>query len=96
MDTLAEVRAKIDRIDDALMLLFAERLKCVDRAAELKPALGVSAAAPSRAAAVIGGIRIKAEAAGFDPDVAADMWALMVDAMIAREQKEIGTTGQDR
>ena len=95
MQTLADVRAEIDRIDAALMALFAERLACVDRAAELKPVLGVSAAAPSRAAAVIGGIREKAEAAGFDPEVAAAMWMVLVDAMIAREQESMGTDGED-
>jgi isochorismate pyruvate lyase len=78
------------------MALFAQRLACVDRAADLKPALGISAAAPSRAAAVIGGIRNKAMAAGFDPDVAAAMWSVLVDAMITREQQSIGKAGDDR
>jgi len=95
LGTLGEVRAEIDRIDGALMALFAERLACVDRAAELKPALGISAAAPSRAAAVIDGIREKADAAGFDPDVAAAMWMVLVEAMIAREQRSIGMDGGD-
>ncbi len=95
MDTLDEVRAEIDRIDVELMALFAERLACVDRAAELKPALGISAAAPSRAAAVIAGIREKAAAAGFDPGVAAAMWTVLVDAMIAREEISMGTDGAD-
>ncbi len=95
IETMADLRAQIDRIDSALIALLAERQSFTDRAPSLKAKEGLSAAAPTRAAAVLAGVRTKAGAAGFDPDLAEAMWQLMIKTVIAREEREIGTEGRD-
>jgi isochorismate pyruvate lyase len=40
--------------------------------------------------------RTQAAAQGFDPDIAEPMWWIMIEAIIAREEREIGTGGEDR
>ena len=46
--SMADIRAEIDRIDEALMALFAERWAYIDRAAEIKKPVGLKADIPSR------------------------------------------------
>ena len=79
----------------ALIPLLALRQAHADRAAELKAGLGISAATPSRAAAVLDGVRARAEAAGFDPDIAEAMWRAMIDGFVKREERVLGTGGED-
>jgi isochorismate pyruvate lyase len=95
LTTLGDLRHGIDAIDRDLMALLAERLAHVDRVAVIKAQTGVSAAAPTRYAAVIEGVRDRAAQAGFDPDIAEAMWRVMIDAFIAREQQVLGTEGED-
>lgn len=95
LDTLVDLRAGIDAIDTQIMALLAERLAHVDQVTVVKARDGVSAAAPTRFAAVIAGVRAKAEQTGFDPDIAEQMWRGMIDALIEREQKVLGTKGDD-
>ncbi|MBY6048180.1 chorismate mutase [Vannielia litorea] len=94
--TMEEMRAQIDEIDAALITLLAERQAHVDCVPALKRAAGISAAAPSRAEAVLQNVTAKAEAAGFAPDLARAMWREMIDYYVAREQEQLGTGGADR
>lgn len=95
IESMAELRGVIDEIDGVLMELLAERMTYIDRAPVLKARVGIAARAPSRVADVLVKVRAKAEAAGFDPEVAGDMWQVMIDAMIAREERILGKEGQD-
>lgn len=95
LDTLDALRAGIDAIDGEIMTLLAERLAHVDRVTQIKARDGVSAAAPTRFAAVVAGVRDKAAQAGFDPDIAETLWRGMIAALIEREQKVLGTEGED-
>ena len=92
---LADLRAGIDAIDTELMTLLAERLAHVDQVVKVKAQTGISAAAPTRYAAVIDRVRTLATTAGFDADIAENMWRAMIDALIAREKKVLGTEGDD-
>ena len=92
---LAACRAAIDRIDDMLIPLLAERQAIVGRVAEIKAAEGISAAAPSRAAAVLAGVRERAEAAGLDTGLAETIWRDMIDHFVAAEQRTLGRGGRD-
>lgn len=96
IETMAELRAAIDDIDEALLVLLAARLRYTDRAPALKLREGIAAAAPTRVRQVLAHVRDKAEASGFDPDMAEAMWQIMIDKVIAREQAVMGTEGQDR
>lgn len=96
IDTMADLRLAIDEIDAELMTLLAERLTYIDRAPVLKAREGIAAKAPGRVADVLSKVRAGAEQAGFDPEVAADMWQVMIEAMIAREERVLGQEGEDR
>ena len=92
---LAEVRASIDRLDDAIIALFAERAMYVKDAARFKrDALQV--AAPARQAEVFARVRRLAEAhnRGFDhlPDVVEAAYRALVAAFIVHEQAYFNDT----
>ena len=86
---LGEVRANIDRLDDAIVALLAERAMYVKDAARFKrDALQVSA--PARQAEVFVRVRRLADKhdRGFDrlPDVVEATYRAMVTAFVANEQ----------
>ena len=95
IETMAEMRACIDEIDDALITLLAERQTYTNHVPALKLREGIAAAAPSRVAAVVAHVRGKAGTRGFDADLAEAMWRLMIDAVIAREEHVMGKEGKD-
>ncbi|MBW6419033.1 chorismate mutase [Celeribacter sp. PS-C1] len=88
--TMTDLRVQIDQIDRDLMALLALRQAHVDRAAELKPGEGLPARIDARVQDVLDKVEACAEEAGFEPALARQMWALMVDAMIAREERVLG------
>ncbi|KUF09815.1 hypothetical protein AVJ23_15310 [Pseudoponticoccus marisrubri] len=92
---MAELRVSIDAIDDALMDLLAERFRHTDRAPALKAREGIAARAPGRVQAVLDHVRSKATDRDVDPEVVAEMWRIMIEAVIAQEEAVIGTGGRD-
>jgi isochorismate pyruvate lyase len=83
--TMAELRGLIDTIDAGLVALLARRAACIDRAAVLKPPLGIPARVPLRVEEVVAHVRALA-ADGFDPDEAEAMWRRLIEWSIAREE----------
>lgn len=88
--TMSEVRAGIDDVDARLVALIAERTTYIDRATELKPALGWPARIDDRVEEVVTRVRGHAQAAGLDPDLIEQLWRQLVDWSIAREEKVLG------
>ncbi|WP_181389414.1 chorismate mutase [Pseudoprimorskyibacter insulae] len=95
MTTLDDVRGAIDALDRQIMPLLAQRLALADHIVTIKDRLGVSAAAPSRVEAVLENVRELAEAHGFAPEIAEEMWRAMIAGIVAREEKTLGTEGRD-
>ena len=98
-ENLAGVRAEIDRIDEAIVRLLAERAMYVKDAARFKrDAFQVSA--PARQAEVFARVRAHAERAmpgfngGFDglPEVVESAYRALVAGYIACEQNYFGQT----
>ncbi len=89
--TMAELRAEIDRIDAGLVDLIAERITYIDRAAELKPGLGLPARIDDRVEEVVAKVRASAVARGVDPDLAEALWRRLIDWSIAREEVVLGS-----
>lgn len=93
--TLADVRANIDRLDDAIVALLAERAMYVKDAARFKrDAYQVSA--PARQTEVFAKVRALANRhnRGFDalPDVVEAAYRALVAAFIANEQRYFSQT----
>ena len=88
MDTLSEVRAAIDSIDEKLIALLAERLN-IKRAAELKGAPH-EARVTWRVEEVAERVRKAAAEVGFDPDVAERIWRAMMEECIVYERRALG------
>jgi len=89
MDTLSEVRAAIDRIDEQLIELLAKRLKAIKRASELKSAPH-EARVTWRVEEVVRRVREAATEVGFDADVAERIWRAMMEECIAYERRALG------
>ncbi len=88
--TMAEVRSEIDRLDAAIVALLVERATYIDRAAELKPALGLPARIEARVEDVVAKVRDRAAADGLDPALAEALWRRLIDWSIAREEAVMG------
>ena len=73
-----DVRAEIDRIDQALLNLFAERHRYVTRMAEIKTDPH-EALDPARIETMIGRQRRRAEELGLDEDQAELIWRTLID-----------------
>lgn len=84
--TMVDVRAQIDRLDTELVRLLARRVGYIDRAAELKPALGWPARIDERVEEVVRNVREKAVLEGVDPDLVESIWRRLIDWSIAREE----------
>jgi isochorismate pyruvate lyase len=84
--SLAEVRANIDRLDQAILPLLAERTRYVQDAARFK-ADSFQVGAPARVEAVINNIRNMAAQHGMPESVAEAAYRALITASIAHEQQ---------
>lgn len=88
--TMADVRAEIDRLDRALMMLFAERWGYINRAAEIKRPLKLKADIPARVTEVRENAGRNAIELGLEPEFYEKLWAQLIDHSIAHERKLLG------
>ena len=85
--TLEEVRTNIDRLDQQIVTLLAERGRYVSQAARFKKDTdGVKA--PQRVEQVIGKVRTLADELGANPDVTESVYRAMIAAFIEQELAE--------
>jgi isochorismate pyruvate lyase len=87
---MADVRVEIDRIDATLIELLAERAGYIDRASQLKPALGLPARIDDRVEDVVAKVRARSMAEGLDPALVETLWRQLIDWSIAREEAAMG------
>ena len=88
--TMAEIRAEIDRLDEDLVRLFAERAGYIDRAAEIKAEVDLPARIGPRVEEVVRNVRDHAETHGLPPDLVEKLWRRLIDWSIAREESRLG------
>lgn len=88
-DSLADVRAAIDRIDGEIVDRLALRQRLVRRAGRLKTD-AAAVRAPARVAAVLARVRELATGAGADPDLVARVYRTMIAAFVELELAEAG------
>lgn len=82
--TMAEVRQGVDRLDEQLVALLAERFRYMEAAARIKPTRD-RVRDEARKAQVIANAAAAAVREGFDPRVAADLYDTLVEISIAYE-----------
>jgi isochorismate pyruvate lyase len=85
---MAHVRAEIDRIDEAMIDLVAERFGYVDRAWQLKNR-PEDATVPWRINEVIAKVRARAESRGVPPQLAEALWRQMIGWFIEYEMENL-------
>ncbi len=87
-ENMEQVRAEIDRIDDALLDLVAERFTYVDRAWQLK-ANPAEATVPWRIQQVIDKVQARAKEKGLPPELAVALWRQMIGWFIQYEEEKL-------
>ncbi len=88
--SLEEVRANIDRIDDDIIKLMAERTEYVRQAAEFKKdESGVKA--PDRVKAVLERVGEKARKYGAPSDIAVTVYKYMIEGFISLEMDKFSS-----
>jgi len=88
--TMADIRAEIDRLDEALVAMFAERTAHIDRAAEIKASVDLPGRIGSRVEEVVQNVRRHAATHGLPPDLVEKLWRRLIDWSIAREESRLG------
>ncbi len=88
--TMADIRAEIDRVDEDLVRLFADRAAYIDRAGEIKAELGLPARITPRVEEVVANVRRHALATGLPPELVEKLWRRLIDWSIAREESVLG------
>jgi len=86
---LSQVRVEIDRIDNELVDLIAERFGYVERAWQIKLGLQQEASVPWRNQQVIDKVRARAEEKGVSPDLCEALWRQMIGWFIQYEEEKL-------
>lgn len=86
---MSEVRAEIDRLDDAIVALIAERFGYVERAWQIKLTENAAANVPWRNQQVIDKVRARATEKGLPPDLAEALWRQMIGWFIQYEEEKL-------
>lgn len=87
--TMSEIRKEIDRIDESLVKLLAERQRWVEKAVAVKKRDGLPARDDARFAQVIDHVRVLARAHKVDPALVETIWTEMVEWFISYEERSI-------
>jgi isochorismate pyruvate lyase len=86
--SMPDVRAEIDRIDDALVDLIAERFSYVDRAWHLKNSPG-EAYVGWRIQQVIDKVKVRSQAKGVPAELAEALWRQMIGWFVQYEEEKL-------
>jgi isochorismate pyruvate lyase len=87
-ESMDHVRFEIDRIDDELLDLVAERFSYVDRAWQLKKDRE-EASVPWRIRQVIDKVEARAKERGLPPELAVALWRQMIGWFIQYEEEKL-------
>ncbi len=92
--SMDHVRAEIDRIDNALVDLVAERFTYVDRAWKLKDSPD-QAVVPWRIQQVVDKVKARAGDRGLPPELAESIWRQMIGWFIQYEEEKLQESADD-
>lgn len=89
-DEMSDVRRIIDELDDELVALLAKRQRQIERAARVKPALGIPARVPDRVNEVLARVLGAARREGLSVEVAMNLWTAIIEWSIQYEERLMG------
>ncbi|WP_246657313.1 chorismate mutase [Methylocystis sp. B8] len=89
-DEMSDVRRLIDELDEGLVALLAKRQRQIERAARVKPALGIPANVPERVDEVLAHVLGVARREGLSVEVAMNLWRALIDWSIEYEERLMG------
>ncbi len=89
-DEMSDVRRVIDELDDELVALLAKRQRQIERAAKVKPALGIPARVPDRVDEVLARVLGAARREGLSVELAMNMWTAIIEWSIQYEERLMG------
>ncbi|MEO1109641.1 MAG: chorismate mutase [Pseudomonadota bacterium] len=89
--SMQELRFQIGRLDRQLIELLVTRAGYIDRASQLKPGEGLPARIPDRVEEVVQRVRKSSDELGMDPELAEELWRILIDWSIAREERVLGS-----
>ena len=85
--SLEELRTEIDKVDDQIVDLIAERNRYIRQACKFKQSVD-EIKADERIDAVINRVRHRALTAGLSPNMITDIYRMMIDEMVEAEIAE--------
>jgi len=91
-ETLEELRAEVDKVDEKIVELIAVRNDYIKQAAKFKHTVD-EIKADDRIEAVLNHVRHKALSLGVSPNMVADLYKEMIDAMVETEIAELRNRG---
>jgi isochorismate pyruvate lyase len=89
-DEMSDLRRVIDEIDEELVALLAKRQRQIERAAKVKPGLGIPARAPERVDEVLAHVLGAARREGLSVEVAMNLWTALIEWSIHYEERLMG------
>lgn len=89
MATITDLRGDIDRIDEQLVKLLAQRQKMVEAIVAIKKQQKIPARVPERVDHVLDHVRALAVNYRLDPALAETMWTEMIEWFIAYEDRQL-------
>lgn len=89
-DEMSDVRRLIDELDEELVALLAKRQRQIERAARVKPVLGIPANVPERVDEVLAHVLGVARREGLSVEVAMNLWRALIDWSIEYEERLMG------
>ncbi len=95
-DEMCDVRRLIDELDEELVALLAKRQRQIERAAKVKPALGIPANVPERVDEVLGHVLGVARREGLSVELAMNLWRALIDWSIHYEERLMGARATKR
>ncbi len=89
-DEMSDVRREIDALDDELVALLAKRQRQIERAARVKPDLGIPARVPERIDEVLARVLGASRREGLSVELAMNLWTTIMEWSISYEERLMG------
>jgi len=90
-EEMNDVRRVIDDLDDQIVALLALRQRQIERAARVKPELGIPARAPERVEEVLARVLGAARRESLSVELALNLWTQIIEWSISYEERLMGT-----